>query len=92
TNLYYIAQEALYNSVKHSHAGAIKISLEENQNFVVMTIQDDGIGIDPHHPNGGMGLSIIRYRASLIHADIQIENDPKGGTIVSCMIPMDQIV
>ena len=36
---------------------------------------------------GGMGLDIMRYRASLIGATLWIDSQPRRGTTVNCLLP-----
>jgi PAS domain S-box-containing protein len=85
--LYRIAQEAATNAVKHGKPKRINISLRPKAGDLTLRIVDDGIGI-PLKPNseGGMGLRIMRYRARMIGATIQIERAEGGGTAVTCRL------
>jgi nitrate/nitrite-specific signal transduction histidine kinase len=50
-----------------------------------MQIVDDGAGIDPPAPStNGMGLKIMKYRARMIGAEIQVTRREEGGTTVTC--------
>jgi nitrate/nitrite-specific signal transduction histidine kinase len=50
-----------------------------------MQIDDDGGGIDSARPSSdGMGLRIMRYRARMIGAAIEIKEKESGGTEVLC--------
>jgi signal transduction histidine kinase len=85
SNLYRIAQEAINNAVKHGGCGAISVGLGAVDDEVTMTVKDDGVGItDSAEIKGGMGLSIMNYRASLIGASLDIRRGAGGGTIVIC--------
>ncbi|MBA4147174.1 MAG: PAS domain-containing protein [Verrucomicrobia bacterium] len=86
TNLYRIAQEAVNNAVKHSKAKSIIIELEAVEEEVMLTVNDDGIGFLPGKvtTQGGMGLHIMRYRARLIGASLEIRRGNSGGTGVIC--------
>ncbi|MBI4682543.1 MAG: PAS domain-containing sensor histidine kinase [Nitrospirae bacterium] len=87
TQLYRIAQEAVTNAVKHGKPGRIDISLKNENGKTIMTIQDDGTGISGISDQAtGMGLKIMRYRASLINASIDIQRGSDGGTQVICDI------
>lgn len=87
-NLYRIAQEAVSNAVKHSGADHIDIMLEVTPLELLLTVQDDGIGL-PHHqqPGKGMGLAIMKYRAGMINASLTISSSPRKGTTVTCRLP-----
>jgi len=47
-----------------------------------LTIQDDGIGISDLDQFQGMGIKIMKYRATRIGASLDIFKDPEGGTQV----------
>lgn len=86
TNLYRIAQEAVNNAIKHSQAKSIIVELEAVEEEVVLAVTDNGIGFSEKKVNaqGGMGLHIMRYRAHLIGASLDIRRGNAGGTMVIC--------
>ncbi|MBI5055753.1 MAG: PAS domain S-box protein [Nitrospirae bacterium] len=87
TQLYRIAQEAVTNAAKHGKPEHISISLSEENGKVSMTIKNDGAGIpDMSGKQDGMGLKIMKYRANLINASLEIKRDVTGGTIVKCLL------
>jgi len=45
-DLYWIAQEALNNSLKHAQAGNVNVSIQVKDHTILLTISDDGIGFD----------------------------------------------
>jgi nitrate/nitrite-specific signal transduction histidine kinase len=50
-----------------------------------MQIVDDGAGIEPSAPStNGMGLKIMKYRARMIGAEIEVSRRAEGGTTVTC--------
>lgn len=88
THLYRIAQEALSNAMKHSHARRIQITLTENRRSVVLRVRDDGIGISRASTHrSGMGLAIMRHRAQVAHGWLVVGKHPSGGTEVLCSVP-----
>jgi len=50
--LFRIAQEALYNALRHSGAGAVEVRLHADDERVVLEVADDGSGFDPSALNG----------------------------------------
>lgn len=73
TNPYRIAQEAVSNEVRHSGAWIIEISLIKRDNSVIMTVRDNGAGLDDSlRTSGGMGIKIMNYRAGIIGAAVTI--------------------
>ena len=90
THLFRIAQEAITNAVKHARPKTINVRLELNKDNVIMTIEDDGLGIpDSYSESEGMGIRIMRYRANSIGATFAIRES--GGTEISCSLPMEKL-
>jgi signal transduction histidine kinase len=84
-HLYRIAQEAISNAVRHGKAKHVYLRLRSSASVLVMQIDDDGSGIDMTAPSmNGMGLRIMRYRARMIGAEIDIRHRQAGGTEVVC--------
>lgn len=86
TQFYYIAQEAVTNAIKHGRASRIIVRTVTRSDLFRMVIEDNGIGI----PSGvesinGMGIRIMRYRATAIGAALSIRKGQHGrGTVVAC--------
>jgi signal transduction histidine kinase len=85
--LYRIAQEAVNNAVKHSRAGRITIRLTQNARRLLLEVADDGIGLSEARA-AGVGLGLMRHRASVIGAKLAIESKPRGGVTVACILPV----
>ena len=88
THLYHIAQEAVANAVEHAKAKHIETTLATEGGATTLTVRDDGLGL-PEDPNGlkGLGLRIMRYRADVMGASLDVRRQAEGGTIVMCSIP-----
>jgi PAS domain S-box-containing protein len=85
-HLYYIVLEALANAAKHSGAAHVDISLHPSGDRWLLSIQDDGAGFSlPVRNQEGMGLRILRYRARVIGATLNLHSRPGSGTTVSCL-------
>ncbi|MGO9139397.1 MAG: cache domain-containing protein [Syntrophales bacterium] len=93
THLFYIAQEAVQNAIKHGNAQHINIDLLSDNGRIILKIKDDGCGILEPIPTKGMGLRIMSYRAKMIHSSLDINRDAIGGTIVACSLrnPNDKV-
>jgi PAS domain S-box-containing protein len=92
THLYHIAQEAVNNALRHGHPRHIAIRLAGGQE-PFLSVDDDGVGLDRSHPagQGGMGLSIMSYRAKMIGGALEIHSGPAGGTEVVCTFPASNL-
>lgn len=87
-HLFRIAQEAVSNAVKHAHARTIVIALDTADGSSSLRVSDDGNGfLQPVDGRRGMGLNIMRYRARMISAELEIQpNVPSGTTVTCCFI------
>ena len=83
SHLYRIAQEALTNTARHGRASAATLFLLVARGRFMLRITDNGIGIGENNRRGsGMGLKIMKYRASIIGAKIEIVPNHPHGTVV----------
>jgi signal transduction histidine kinase len=86
-DLYRIAQEAVRNAARHSGASEIRVKLVIDHDKLVIVVEDDGRGIAQNaSANRGMGLKIMRYRASIVGASLEIGARDGGGTVVRCSL------
>ncbi len=85
-HLYYIAQEAVINAVKHGKATHITMSLKQADGHFVLTIQDNGTGFkSPNGSSKGMGIRIMQYRAKTIGATLDLKSSTGNGTRITCV-------
>jgi signal transduction histidine kinase len=82
-----IAQEAVANAIKHSGASRISITARMVGENLVLSVEDDGRGLDPA-PRAcrGMGRDIMEYRARAIGAELSIHSRKGRGTLVQCVL------
>lgn len=94
--LYRIAQEALNNILKYSHATYFSIQLIIKNRFIRMMVSDDGRGFDieavssQREPLHGMGLINIKERVESYHGEFKIESSPENGTMIVVEIPLEK--
>jgi len=87
--VYRIVQEAITNIIKHADAIAGKISIEEKQQVVLITIKDNGKGFNVEQTmesSKAFGIHNIVERVQAISGSIAIKSG-SAGTHISIEIP-----
>jgi signal transduction histidine kinase len=87
-NLFRISQELINNSLKHSKAKSIRITLSEFDDFISLFYFDDGIGFDSSTVKLGLGISNIKERVAICHGKITINSTP-GNTTFEIELPIE---
>ena len=73
------------NAAKHGRATEISVSITRQHERFVLTVQDNGQGFEIAERNaGGMGIRIMRYRAQVIGAALDLKSRPGQGTQIIC--------
>lgn len=86
THLYRITQESVNNAVKHGKAKRVTISLKPAGERIVLTVADDGLGFSNEiKKSSGMGLHIMKYRAGVVGATLEVRSTAGAGTTVTCI-------
>jgi len=89
THLFRLAQEAVSNAIKHGRATEITIYLKADPGWIYLGISDNGTGFAPEKTpqSGGMGVGIMKFRASMIGGTLTIKRNAQGGVLVMCSAP-----
>lgn len=87
SHLYRIAQEAVHNALKHSHASRIELELAEQPASVELRVKDNGVGLPSVMQSRGLGLHTMEQRARLVGGQLSVRNQPQGGVSVICTVP-----
>jgi PAS domain S-box-containing protein len=87
--LYRAAQEALTNAARHAQARKLRVALRAEPGWATMTIQDDGIGIQPAalRKAGSLGLLGIRERLATLNGTFEIVGQPGLGSTMTLRLP-----
>ncbi len=91
TAIFRIIQEALTNMFRHSGARNGRVSVTENEGRIVVTVSDDGKGIEEQviqlRPESvGVGIGGMRQRVNELGGSLRLAN-ANPGTIVEVVIP-----
>lgn len=82
-----VLREALSNVARHARATTAEVDLVATADRIVLTVTDDGIGIDPDAP-AGHGLVNLRRRAGTLGGEVDVAPAPTGpGTRITWSVP-----
>ncbi|MBL0153980.1 MAG: PAS domain S-box protein [Chitinophagaceae bacterium] len=89
TGLFRIFQESLTNVARHAGASEVVIILEMEDNFVELSIRDNGVGFEVQQAGNKKTLGILgmRERAHLMGGDYDLHSIPGEGTLVKVRLP-----
>lgn len=87
--IYRITQEQLHNMHKHSGATEVNVDISLDNNFIRLTIKDNGVGFHTSTIKTGIGLASIHDRAELLNGSAKITSSPGEGCILEVQIPLD---
>lgn len=88
-NLLRIQQEMLTNSLKHSGATTITVTLSFEERGLRLDMRDDGRGFDPATKHDGLGLLGIRERVRQLGGALSIDTRVGHGTRMSVVLPYE---
>jgi len=91
--IYRIIQSALANITKHSHASTASINLNPQEDKILLSIQDNGIGFNIKDTTQkanktGIGLVDMRVRVESLGGYISIFSNKKIGTHIKIEMPL----
>ena len=82
TTVYFVVAEALTNALKHAHATAIQVDVEQRGESIHVEISDDGIG----GARTGFGLTSVRDRISSVGGELSLVSTAGAGTLIKVRI------
>jgi signal transduction histidine kinase len=83
---YYVAAEAMTNTVKHARASVIEMDVTTDDEILMLVVRDDGIG--GAERGGGSGLIGLQDRVEALAGTIEIDSRPGIGTSVVVRLPI----
>ena len=88
-NLYRIIQESLQNINKYANATNVKVELKKQENNIILTINDDGVGFNVNLKKKGIGLQNMISRAKECNGEFNVKSKKGEGTTVMVTIPLE---
>ncbi len=90
-SLYRIIQETLTNVSRHAaDASRLSVTLRRAPDAILLSMEDDGKGMDPHQPRHGMGLLGMRERVIAANGIFTLHSAPGRGLHIEIKLPLNQ--
>jgi len=86
--IYRIVQEALTNTAKHAGARNMAITLGGGGDRILMSIRDDGKGMDTVAKTNGLGLLGMGERVRLLGGTLSVQSGAGEGLSILVEIPI----
>ena len=92
--IYRSVQELLFNAMKHSGGAKIRILLERENDGLIVSVEDDGVGFDASSfenegsAGGGLGLFNIEGRVAVLGGSLEVESRPGEGCRFTLHLPL----
>ena len=84
---YFIACEAVTNSVKHAQASKVLLTVSQENGNLIVRVADNGIG--GVEPNRGSGLAGLYDRVNAQGGKLRVESHPGQGTRLTAELPCE---
>lgn len=93
--IFYIVEEATGNARKHAKAPMINVSVNRQEDVVIVTIADNGVGFDAKAAEenaktrgGHLGMINLQERSELLGGSLRIESAVGRGTSITVVVPI----
>jgi signal transduction histidine kinase len=73
--------------VKHADAHDVKVTVRQERDRLLLSIEDDGKGFHAQKEKG-MGLLGIEERVSHLGGSFAVDSEPGRGTLLSVILPL----
>lgn len=90
--LFRIFQESLTNASRHANATKIIVTLDQKDQQLILSIEDDGQGFEKEKINAKQTLGILgmKERSQMMGGNYEIRSTPGKGTTVLVAIPCNE--
>jgi PAS domain S-box-containing protein len=87
-----LARELLTNVAKHAQAKTVTVEVRRDDSWIVLTVQDDGVGIETGRReaalrDGHVGLASSAERVEALAGRFEVDGLPAGGTRARAVLP-----
>ncbi len=90
--IYRIVQELLNNAFKYANAPEILVSINQNENILYLTLEDNGKGFETKNDSNfnGMGLKNIKNRVDFLKGKLEIESEINKGSVFNIELKINE--
>jgi signal transduction histidine kinase len=83
--IYRIIQELINNTLKHSKAEQVIVQLVKNENMILITVEDNGIGFDSKEVQNSKnsGMANVLSRVNYLNGSLQVKSEEGKGTNIT---------
>lgn len=85
--VYRIVQESLHNIEKHAKATQVTVKMQQSEDYIIIEVIDNGIGMRPEFKTKGIGVKNMKERAAKINSKLNIDSQKDKGTTISLLLP-----
>lgn len=85
---YYVVAESLTNVAKYARATSARITVDQLDGALVVTVSDDGVG--GADPDKGSGLRGLADRVAVLEGTLGVDSPPRGGTTIRAELPLPE--
>jgi len=85
--IYRLIQECLTNIAKHANAKRVIVKIVDESNFIVIDVEDDGVGFDMDNASDGYGLLGMKERVQGLGGVLDVNSSIGNGTRIFARIP-----
>lgn len=79
-NLFLIFKEGIHNCIKHSKCSKIELDAKISGDILVLSLKDNGLGLDNNRESTGNGIKNMRSRAEMIGGEVTFRSGINYGT------------
>lgn len=88
--LFRCARELIINAIKHAEAKVIVVQAQHLNNWLTISVTDDGKGINKSSHKPGFGLLSIRERLKALQGRLDYSSDPADETRFIISVPLGE--
>jgi two-component sensor histidine kinase len=88
TELFRILQESLNNIIKHANANTVIVQFMQQEHYLEIFVEDDGVGFDSDNTQSGQGLISMETRAKMIKGYMSLYSEKGKGTSIAIQVPI----